>query len=269
MKKISLIFLVFLFLVPSLILPIYATTNEISVEDMKAELVSQGLFEGYVNSMMDTQVVELYNDIQAGNREIIFIEENAEIDCLRSTTETFALINEDNFSLSIALIPYYNNSNKITKIQSVVVWQWYDAEPAGRRDDLVHLCWDSDRLTLDTSDFSSGDFYTKHSGTYVEYNQSSSPAKATTSDMVVYSNVYSGFGVDRGGWCIFDFLPASPMYKGTNYTTSLVATYYHNKSMVPGINNFTYSVLDTGIRVNFNDLFTDTLSTSGILKYSR
>lgn len=254
--------------VSSIILPVSAT-DKISVAYMKAELESQGLFEGYINSLSDSQIIALYDNIQKGKCEIIFIEENSEIDPLNSSTDTFALINEDNFSLSIALIPYYNNSNRITKIESVVVWQWCGADPAGRRDDLVHMCWDSNKLTLDISDFSSGDFYTQHFGDYVEYNQASAPAKATISDMVVYSNVYSGFGVDRGGWCIFDFLPASPMYKGTNYTTSLVATYYHNKSMVPGVNNFTYTIEGTGISVDFSDLLTDTLAASGVLKYSK
>lgn len=268
MKKFLSIILCILLVFSIMLLPVYAANDDISVEQMRNSIISQGLFRGYVNTMTDIQVEELYNNLLSGDSEIIIVEKHTTMDLNEDCTNTYGLINQDNFSLSIGVVVDYDTNERIKKAAGLVSWKWNGAEPAGRREDLLHICWEPSIFTFTTEGFGAADFYTKHSGEYIEYNQSTLPAEATTRDMVVYTNVYSGFGVDRGGWCVFGLNPAKPMYKGTNYSTPLSVTYYHNKSMIPYVNNISFSALDGGIQIDFQDLLTDTLATSMSFKYS-
>lgn len=268
MKKIISLFLCFLLTFSISVFPVSATGNETSIEQMKESLISYGLLYNFVNSMSDLQIENLYNKIESGESEIKIIKEYATMDTEQSGVDTYGLINEDNFMLAVGVIATYGANNRINKAVGFVIWQWDGAHPAGRRDDLVHISWEPSNFTLTTENFCSVDGYTTHLGEFVEYNKATLPAKATTRDMVVYTDVYSGFGVDRGGWCVFTLLPAKPMYKGENYSTPIAVTYYHNKSMVPFINDFTYTDSGSGLGINFQDILTDTLASSFAFRYS-
>ncbi len=268
MKKIVSVFLCFLLVFSTVIFPVYAANEDISIEQMRDSIISQGLFRGYVNTMTDLQVEELYNNLLSGDSEIIIVENYTTMDLNEDYVNTYGLINQDNFGLSIGVVVDYDTNDRIKKAAGLVSWKWNGAEPAGRRDDLLHISWEPSDFTFTSEGFGAADFYTKHSGEYIEYNQSTLPAEATTRDMVVYTNVYSGFGVDRGGWCVWGLNPAKPMYKGTNYSTPLSVTYYHNKSMIPYVNDISFSVLDGVIQIGFQNLLTDTFATSMSFEYS-
>lgn len=251
-----------------MIFPAQASNDEISIEQMREYLFSKGLFINYIDSLSNLEIENLYNNLVSGKSEITKCTSSYTVDPNQGSSSTYGTINQDNFNIFILAITDYGTKDKINKLAVAVYWQWNGADPAGRRDDLVHIYWEPSCLTFTTEDFTAYDFYTKHNGEYVEYNESKAPAKSTTRDMAVYTNVYSGFGVNRGGWCVFSMYPAKPMYKGDNYSTPIAVTYYHNKSLVPYINNFTITVSSIGLSINFNDLLTDTLSASLAYKYT-
>lgn len=196
-------------------------------------------------------------------------KEYANIDTQQNFINNYGQINQDNFQLVIANFFNYGDRNQLDTFAVLIMWQWDGGNPAGRRDDLLHLYWNPSCFTFTTENFTSMDYYTKYSGEFVEYNESNFPAKATTQDLAFYTNVYSGFGLDRGGWCVFELKPAQPMYKGDSYSTPISATYYHNKSMVPYINSFTITNSGMGLGIDFNNALTDTLAVSTAFKYSK
>ncbi|MBR2455236.1 MAG: hypothetical protein IKB36_04205 [Clostridia bacterium] len=266
-KSISLI-LCFLLTVSFLVFPVYAESPQISLEEMKETLISQGLFSSYVNSLSNLQIEDLYNKIQTGKSEIKIVQEYALMDNNEDSTSNYGLIDEDNFMLAVGIIVDYETDGRIDKAAGLVMWQWVDGHPGGRRDDLVHIFWVDACFTVPTTNFGSADYYYTHFGEQIVYNEKTSPAIIKTNEMLVYTDVYSGFGVDRGGWCVFEMNPAKPMYKGDDYSTPLTVTYYHNKSLVPYVNNFTYTDSASGLTIGFIDAFTDTLGKSLSFEYS-
>ncbi len=250
------------------VLPAHAD-NDKTIVQMRESLISQGLFPNFVNSISDSQIEELYDALESEKAEIKIIKKYASIDAKQSFVNNYGLINQDNFELGIAEFFNYDNKNRLIKLIVAIIWQWDGGNPAGRRDDLLHVYWEPSCFTFTTENFTSVDFYTKYSGEYVEYNESNLPAQSTTRDMAFYTNVYSGFGLDRGGWCVFTMDPALPMYKGNDFSTPISVTYYHNKSLVPYINNFTITKSESGLGINFQPTLTDSLASSISFKYSR
>ncbi len=268
MKKYISLFLCLVLILFVFAFPVNANDNNISTEQMKDFLMHNGLPSFYVFSMSDVEIEDLYNDIESGKCEIIIKKESITMDPQENMINTYGLIDEDNFDLIVGSITLYGDNNRIDEVRGIVTWQWRDGHPAGRRDDLVHISWEPSCFTFTTTDFLSVDHYTKHLGEYVVYNEATSPAEATTCDMVVYTDVFTGLGVDRGGGCIFTLIPAKPMYKGKDSSTPIVATYYHNKSLVPFVNGFTYSDTGSGLQINFQDVLTDTSASSYAFRYS-
>ena len=131
----------------------------------------------------------------------------------------------------------------------------------------MKISWNEDVFAFDSTDYSKTDFRYNHFGTYIEHDEETLPAISTNGELALYSNVYAGFGRDRGGSCLFYLYPAEPMYLGETHKTDLHMTYYHNTSLIPLVNSMSLSVFDGKVDVGFNDNFTDTLSRSAVFEY--
>lgn len=143
MKKIISLILCFLLTFSVFLFPVYATVNDNSMEYMRDILVSYGLLDYYVNSMADVEVENLYNKLITGESEIFIVQEHITMDANQGSVDTYGFIDEDNFQLTVGLVVDYdiNNNNKIKKAAGLVMWQWRDGHPGGRRDDLLHIRW--------------------------------------------------------------------------------------------------------------------------------
>ena len=89
MKKFLSIILCILLVFSIMLLPVYAANDDISVEQMRNSIISQGLFRGYVNTMTDIQVEELYNNLLSGDSEIIIVEKHTTMDLNEDCTNTY------------------------------------------------------------------------------------------------------------------------------------------------------------------------------------
>ena len=246
-------------------------TNSLLVSagiDKENYLLQKGLPSSIVSILPTSEIDKLYTILQNAEIEITSqivygqLEDNA--NCRYYTNR--GTINDNNLEITISSL-LQKTDGYITKVINLIGWTWLNGHPAARQEDVIHIMWDSSILTYADS-YSAFDFHQPHfSNDIVAYNETNHPAQLKSNELALYTDVYSGLAATRGGFCTFVHLPAHPIKVGTGYSTSIVLTYYHDKSMLPFGNSLSISSSSTGISISFNNLLTDTLGASGLIHY--
>ncbi len=240
--------------------------QETSYEEMYEYLVEHQLPMIILSQLSYEEILNIYDNIKENGIIPEIFSSSANIDSNETNNQPYGLINQDNFEVDIILLPFYTG-NKLNNVLVGITWQWNNAHPFSKLEDVVRVSWDSDCFSFDSDNFLKTDFRYTYAGECIEYNESTLPAEATLGDLAFYSDVYSGLGADRGGTCLFYLFPSTPMYKGETNTTSITMTYYHNTAVIPFIADIGILFADDKISITFSDNFVDTLSCSTIFKY--
>lgn len=263
MKKCVSILIAVLFLTGNILVN---ASQEITYEYMLEYLVEHQLPEVLVKQLSYDDVVEAYNNIAIEGIQPEVFCASANIDANTSSNQVYGMIDQDDFDVSIVLLPFYTG-NSLDNLLVGIAWQWENASPFSRLEDVVKVTWDPDCFSFDSDSFLKSDFRYTYSGECIEYNETTLPAETTLGALAFYSNVYSGFGADRGGVCFFDLYPSKPIYKGDAYSTSIAMTYYHDASFVPLLSGLTISCFDNFLDVSYTGNSVDTLSCSTVFMY--
>lgn len=265
MKKLLSFILVFAMILPSIGQISYADFTLPTQKEMEQLLLERGATQLIVNHLNENQLSTIYNNLSKNSDVRISMQEMSSFNS-NNPVSTYGEINTNHFSIGIALVPFYSD-NILNGIMVINAWEWIDAQPAGRREDVIHLSWNSSLFSFDSSTYAKVDTRTTHLGKQIEYNQANAPAEARAGEIAFYTNVYNGLADKEVGICVFSLIPNKTIRKGTNKATSVSGIYYHNKSLVPLVHELSIKLADGLINVSFNKLFTDTLATSTVFKY--
>ena len=148
MKTRAKTFIVLLFVCLFMAMPlINASALELTVEDMKENLVEKGLPEEYLQKLSDTHIKSLYEDgcqyILEYEEETAYLSEfDEEADDTNPGIVPYGHIDETMFKLKISKTTIKESNNLVRKVNLVVNYEWVK-NPMNTKTDGITVNWDN------------------------------------------------------------------------------------------------------------------------------
>ena len=242
------------------------SASEITIQDMKDKLVSEGLPNSYLQRLTDSHIESLYKDSFeydfSYTEETVYMNDDTEVEKDDSAIVPHGHIDESMFKMQISKNTYLSSNNRVSKVNIVVYYEWVK-NPMNKRTDGITVNWDSSIFTFEAGSFYSYDKVLIHGVESKKLNESTVPDLAQQGG-IGYSAVL-GVHVDSStpmGWArgtaTFNILPTNPIYQSSSAeggaVTSINVNYVHDKTPIFGSISFSYAGM--GVTINapiFND----------------
>lgn len=275
MKRRAKTFIVLLFVCLFMAMPlINASALELTVEDMKENLVEKGLPEEYLQKLSDTHIKSLYEDgcqyILEYEEETAYLSEfDEEADDTNPGIVPYGHIDETMFKLKISKTTIKESNNLVRKVNLVVNYEWVK-NPMNTKTDGITVNWDNSVFAYLGDSFYSYDEILVDGEYRKRVNECTAPDLAQqggigySAEIGMYVGPYMSAGWARGT-ASFYIIPTSNIYEKTSSTsthvTSINVNYVHDKTPIFG--SISFSVAGVGVTINapvFNDSLSRTLN---------
>lgn len=271
-KKLMTILLVILitltFLISFPIISASAYQSSVSIEEMKAYLISQSVPEAYLEFLSDDEIKSEYlkyqgKEIQKLDTQTVILTEGSDSPSTRGTIPS-----EDmRFEITTSLQYKNTNTKQVEQVYVYITYDWLNL-PMWRKDDAAIINWDSNVFTYKSDSFTSYEIF-GNTDKQTYRRTRTTPAEIVQGgfgyEIKLTPSELGGTIIKIAGACSFSLYPRSnPFYEAnTNsssyYTTAINAQYRHNRN--PFVGSVGLSV--KGASINFDlSTFTDTASVS-------
>ena len=226
--------------------------QEPSVDEMKQYLISNGIPESYIESLIDLQIIDLYESLQGVYFDVLVCSNNEVPD---SAAVPFGNIPEEDMSLSLMMLgtKVVPHATEYLEIMIRVTYEWDDL-PVWKKSDAVTINWDSPDcdFRIVTNSFSQKDYYYNGSEWIANY-ESNRPAMQDFHGIGYYAelnNVAQGL---TGTATIMVSTEDSRIYVSEDFEGPFIqatVNYVHDRN--PVINGLSFSVMSVGAGVNID-----------------
>ena len=240
-----------------------ASTVEITTEDKKEYLISQGIPEDFLNDKETQDIDDIYasyygKTVEYFGTETVSLTETAD----PSDISLLGVIPSDDMMLKITHVYVYDASStsssyfRIFETVVYVDYRWYNGKPFFRLTDAVSVNWDSSIFLLKPNSFQSTDYLSSSIGdqtNWIVTNTSSDPEQLNQGGLGYSIKMGSSpnFSTVQKGTAKFTLQPRSNIYSGKTRHTSINVEYVHNQSL---FNTLTIAKDGLGVTINLSGM---------------
>lgn len=257
---------------------ITAFASEVSIDNMKALLINQGLPASYLSNLTDEHIESLYADSFIYNIEyeesIAEMNEYSDQETPDSQIVPYGHIDESMFELTTSKTTFTNSNGSVEKVNIVVNYRWIK-DPMNTKTDGVSVNWDASVFTFLAGSFYSYDQILVDGEYLVKINECTAPDLSQQGGIGYSAQIGMYSGTMASGWArgtaSFYVIPTTnPIYERSASSGASAMTfnvnYVHDRT--PFIDSISFSYAGLGVTVNA-PFFNDSLSSSINFYYTR